>query len=79
MHLRWLVLEKKGEGVVDWFGINYVVIVKDEDEILEEGSDLIYQGCQNRFGWWWLRGLEYAQHSCAKIRRNRLQSSDQIY
>ena len=34
--------------------------------------------CQNRFGWRWLRGLEHAHHSFSNIRRNRLQSSDQI-
>jgi len=54
VHLQRLVLEQKGEGMVNGFGINHVVVVKDEDEILRDGGDFIEQGCQNRSNW---RGL----------------------
>jgi hypothetical protein len=52
------VLEQKAEGIVDRFGINNVVVVKDEDEIVGDCVDLIEQGRQNRFGWQRLGGLE---------------------
>ena len=67
MHLWRQVLEQKGEGVVYWFGINNVIVIKDEDEIVRDGGDFIDQGCQNRFDWRWLRGLERSQHPCANI------------
>ena len=78
MHLGWQVLEQKGEGIVNRFGINHVVVVKDEDELVREGGDVIEQGRQHRFGWRWLRGLEHTQHPCANRRRNRLQRSDEV-
>ena len=36
--LRWQMLEQKGEGLVNRFGINHVVVVKDEDELVREGG-----------------------------------------
>ena len=78
VHLWRQVLEQKGEGIVNRFGINHVVVVKDEDEIVRDGGDFIEQGRQNRFGWRWLRGLEHTQHPCSNIRRNRLQRSDEV-
>ena len=72
MHLGRQVLEQKGEGFVNRFGINHMVVVQDEDEIVRDGGDFIEQGCQNRFDWRWLRGLEHSQHPCSNI---RLQSS----
>ena len=62
VHLGRQMLEQKGEGFVNRFGINDVVVVKDEDEIVRDGGDFIEQGCQNRFDWRWLRGLENTQH-----------------
>ena len=55
-----------------------MVIVQDQDEMIRDGGDFIEQGCQNRFGGRWLRGLERAQHPFSNIRRNRLQSSDEV-
>jgi hypothetical protein len=49
VHLRWQVLEHKGEGILNRLGINQVVIVKDEDEIIRDSGDFVEQGCQNRF------------------------------
>ena len=66
VHLGWQVLEQKGEGLVNRFGINQVVVVQDEDEIVRDGGDFIEQGRQNRFGWRWLRGLEHSQHPFSK-------------
>ncbi len=34
MHLRWQVLEQKGEGFVNRFGIDHVVVVQNEDEMI---------------------------------------------
>ena len=67
MHLGWQVLEQKGEGMVNRFGIDHVVVVQDEDEIVRDGGDFIEQGRQNRFGWRWLRGLEHTQHPFSNI------------
>ena len=43
MNLRRQMLEQKGEGLVDRFGVNHVVVVKDEDEIVRDGGDFIEQ------------------------------------
>src|SRR3990172_9273624 len=82
------MLKQKGEYVVYWFGINNVIVVKDKDEVVGDGSDFIDQGCQNRFDWRWLRlrSVEHTQHSFSKFGcnsfdfalDNRLQSSDEI-
>ena len=59
VHLGRLVLEQKGEGLRDTrFGINRMVVVKDENEIIRDGGDFIEQGCQKQFGRRRLRGLE---------------------
>src|SRR6266508_3125737 len=46
--------------------------------MVRDGGDVNEQGGQNRFGWWWLRGLEDTHHPCSNRGRNRLQSSDEI-
>ena len=78
VHLWRQVFEQKGEGFVNRFGINQMVVVQDKDEIVREGGDFIEQGCQNRFGWRRLRGLEHSQHPFSNIRCNRLQSRDEV-
>jgi len=50
VHLPGQVLEQEGQGLIDWLGLNHVVVVQDEDEIVRDGGDFIEQGCQNRFG-----------------------------
>ena len=66
------MLEKKDDGIVNRFGIKNVVVIKDEDEIIRDCGDFIEQGRQNRFDWWWLRGLENSQHPFSNLRRNHL-------
>ena len=50
VHLWRQVLEQKGEGFVNRFGINHMIVVQDKDEIVRGGGDFIEQGCQNRLG-----------------------------
>ena len=78
VHLRRQVLEQKGKGIVNWFGINSVIVVQDEDEIVRDSGDFIEQGSQNRFGGRRLRGLERRQYLFSNIRCNRLQSRDEV-
>src|SRR5438876_11205009 len=78
VHVWWQMIEQKGEGMVNRFGINHVVVVKDKDEMVFYGGQVIEQGRQNRRGWRWLGGLEHTQHPFSNRRRDRLQSSDQI-
>src|SRR6266567_3538062 len=72
------MIEQKGEGLVNRFGLKHVVVVKDEDELVGNGDQVIEQGRQHRFGWWWLRGLEHTRHPFSNRGRNRLQSSDEV-
>ena len=78
MHLWRQVFDEESQGLIYRFGINHMVIIQDQDEIVRDGGDFIEQGCQNRFGGRWLRGLEHSQHPCSNIRRNRLQSRDEV-
>jgi hypothetical protein len=55
VHLLRQVLEQKGDGLVDRLGIKNMVVVKDEDELVGEGGDVVEQRCQNRFRRGWLR------------------------
>src|SRR5512141_2615812 len=77
VHLGWQVLEEKGEGIVNRFGINRMIVIQDEDEIVLDGGNFIEQVCQNRFDGWRLRGLEHTQYSRSNVRRDRLQSRDE--
>ena len=78
MHPWWQVLEQEGEGIVNRSGINDVIVIEDENEIVLDGGDFVEQGSQNRFGWWWLRGLERTQHAFSNVRGNRLKSGDEV-
>lgn len=48
MHLGWQMLKQKGESLVNRFGLNHVVVVKDEGKIVQDVGDFIEQGRQNR-------------------------------
>src|SRR5512135_1475677 len=68
MHLGRRVLYQKCEGFVNWFGINQVIVVKDEDEIIRDGGDFVDQSDQYCFDGWRLRRLEHRQRSRSNIR-----------
>src|SRR5688572_33468806 len=79
VHPWWQVLEQKAEGIVNRSGIDNVVVIEDQNEIVLDGGDLVEQGSQNRFGWWWLRGLEHTHKPFSNVWGNcLLQSSDEI-
>jgi len=67
MQLRRQMVEQKGEGVVDGFGLYHVVVIEDEGKRVWDGCNLIGQGCQNRFNRRWLRRLERTQYACPAI------------
>ena len=68
------MLDQKGESLIDRFGLNHVVVVQYQDEVVRDGGDLIEQVCQKQFGGRWLRlrSVEHSQHSFSNLRRNRL-------
>ena len=82
VHLWRQVLEQKGEGIVNRFGINHMVVVQDKDEIVRDGGDFIEQGCQNRLRWAVAEGigaqptplLQYSPQSSARQRRGKSES-----
>ena len=61
------MLEQKGEGFVNRFGIKNVVVVKDEDEMVRDGGDLVEQGYQNRFDWTVAEGTWRTPNTLAPI------------
>jgi hypothetical protein len=50
VHPRRQVLDQEGEGIVDRSGIDNMIVIKDEDESVRDGADLVEQGRQDRFG-----------------------------
>ena len=42
-----LVLKQKDDGILNRFGINNVVVIKDEGEIVRDSGDIIEQACKN--------------------------------
>ncbi len=54
VHVWGQVFDEIGEGLVNRFGIQNVVVVQDEDEMVLYGGQVIEQGRQQRFGWRWL-------------------------
>ena len=45
--MHWHVREQKRDGGVDRFGIDDVVVVEENDEIVRDGRDVIQQRRQN--------------------------------
>jgi hypothetical protein len=37
------MLEQEGEGFVNRLGINHMLVVQDEDEVIRDGGDVIEQ------------------------------------
>ncbi len=72
------MLEQEGEGVVDWCGIDDVVVVEDEDETVLDGGDLVEQGRQDRFCWWRLGGEKGAKRAFSDLRGDRPQGGDEV-
>jgi hypothetical protein len=58
VHTWRLVLDHKGESIVNRSGVNDVVVIEDEKEFLRDGVNFVEQSGQNRFDWW-LRRLEH--------------------
>ncbi len=79
VHLRRQVLEQKGEGLVNRFGINHMVIIQDEDEIVRDGGNFIEQGCQQSIRWAAAEGIGAQPTPLLQyFGCNRLQSSDEV-
>ena len=75
VHLRRQMLEQEGKGIVNGLASITLVVIQDEDESLRDGGDFIEQGCQHRFGWRWLRGLERPQNAVPDRGRKRFGSA----
>ena len=58
MHLHRKVVEQESQNIVNLGGINDVIIVQDDDEILRDRGDVIDKGCQNRISGRGLRGVK---------------------
>jgi hypothetical protein len=67
VHWGGQVFEQKGEDLVHRRGLNYVVVVQDEDERGRERGKLIEQRRQQRFSGRGRGGLEAIQHACANL------------
>ena len=78
VHLRRLVLEQKRKSLLHWFGINQMVVVKDEDELLAHGRDLVQEHGQERLGGRRLGGFERSQHPCSDTGRDGLQGCHEV-
>lgn len=50
VHARRQVLDQEGERAIDRRGIDGVVVVEDDDDVLGDRGDLIEQGGQQRLG-----------------------------
>jgi hypothetical protein len=70
------VLDQEGEGIVYRVGINEVVVIEHEEEIVRDGSSFVEQGRQNRFGRRRLGGLKRPQRPFSDIRGDRPQGGD---
>src|SRR5262249_31959937 len=78
VHLRRQVLDQKGEGIVNRFRIDNVVVVKDEGKVIRQGGDFIEQRCQDRFGRCRLRRLQRTRQPLSNTGANRLQGSSEV-
>ena len=78
VHLGGQMLEQEGEGLVNRWRFDEVVVVEDEDEVVGDGGDVVEQGGEHCFGGWGLRGLEQAQDGVPHFGRDGLQGGDEV-
>ena len=78
MQLWRQVIEQKRQGIVYRPGINSVVVVEDEDEIVRNGGDFVEQGRQDRLGRRWLGRPEHPQNPFTNLRHDRPQRGDEV-
>ena len=64
VHLRRLVFEQKGKGLVDWLENRSDGNHPAPGRNVRNGGDVIEQGCQNCFSRRGLRRLKHSQHTC---------------
>ncbi len=43
------MFDQRGEGIVNRFRIREMIVIQNEDKTIRDGSNLIEQGCQDRF------------------------------
>ena len=55
VHPWWQLLEHKCKGIVARSGVNNVLVVEDDNQIILYYGGLVEQGRQGRFGRRWLR------------------------
>jgi hypothetical protein len=72
MHVRWQVFQQEGDEVVNWSGVEDVVIVQHEGEFVSSGCDFVDECGQHRCVWRRLARLERSQQPLANIWHHRL-------
>ena len=70
MQLRRQVLDQKADRGVNRCGIDLVVIVKDKDDVVRDGGDLIEEVGQDGFGRWCRRRSQHSERALADARGN---------
>ena len=51
---------------MDWLSFNEMIIIKDEDNLVRNGGNLVDQWGQDDLGRWRLRRLEHCQCPCSE-------------
>src|SRR5690606_16018041 len=78
MHLWRQVLQQKGQRLVNRLGIDQVIVVEDQYELIPGGGDVIDEGGQDRFDGRGLRGFKGGQYRRPDFRRDRLHGRDEV-
>ena len=78
VHPRGQMLDEIRERLVNRFGIEQVVVVQDQDEMVRNGGQVIEQGRQQRFDGWGLRGLEHPHQPSSNRWRKGLHRRDEV-
>ena len=72
------MVEKEDDSIVDGLGLENVVVVEDESEVVLNRIDFIDQCRQDRLDRWRLRRTQHGQSALANTRPHGLQCGDEV-
>ncbi len=72
------MFQDESQGFVDLYGLDHVVVVENQDEVLPECSDIVDQRGQHGFDRRWLRSLAHRLDRLPDAGLNRLQRSNTV-
>lgn len=74
-----LMVQQETQGLMDWAGLDHVIIIKYENDVPVRLRDVVYEACQNGFDRQSLRAVQETHRLPDDIHVQTLQRGDNIH